>query len=109
MSNNNSPEDSGIDVKEDPDLSSMEKETVIRFANDEDKATVFSESNGIMRRLLQHPHADVTTERTVEGKTVAVRGEIPIDMLKITSTPRSSGSRSDIVSNNVSDSQKESE
>ena len=94
-------------VQEDPDLESMEKETIIRFANDEDTATIFSESNGIMRRLLQHPHADVTPERTVGDKTVAVKGEIPVDMLKIGSTPRSSGSRSEVVSNNVSDPQQE--
>lgn len=90
--------DTDFDVAEDSGLTAGEKETIIRFANDEDDASVFSEEHGIMKRLLDHPEADVEPDRRSDDGTVcAVRGAVPVDILKIGSTPRTTGSKSDVV------------
>ena len=86
------------DIREDPELTPTEKETMIRFSKTDGMATVYSESGGIMRRLMNHPEADVHPDRTIDGTVVAVRGEVPIGCLKVMANERKNGGQSEVVS-----------
>lgn len=48
-------------VEEDVPLSSVEKETTIRFSKVDDHASIYTEEAGLIRRLLRHPHFEVDT------------------------------------------------
>jgi hypothetical protein len=86
------------EIREDSDLTPGEKETMIRFSKTDGMATVYSESGGIMRRLMNHPEADVHPDRVMDGTVVAVRGEVPIGCLKIMANERKNGGHSTVVS-----------
>lgn len=81
-------------IREDSDLFPAEKETIIRFAKDEDKAHVFTENGGIARRLHAHPDADVEVVRWVDGHPVGATGTIPVNYIVVKGTPRNSASQS---------------
>jgi hypothetical protein len=110
-------------VGEDPDLEPIEKETSIGWTKDGSPTTaatqfdqhvahVLSEEAGISRRLLQHPHFDMTgirvndslgKGRNIEpdnfcgGKITAVRGYIPIGTVKLQKTCRSTSGHAPVV------------
>lgn len=99
-------------VEEDSTLSSVEKETTIRFAKDEDVASVFTEEAGLMRRLLQHPHFDVETVRLQSGREVApddfeegcitgVKGNIPVEAVVLQTSLRETSQHSAVVPESV--------
>lgn len=95
-----------------PDITTDERETSIRFAEREDTCIIFTESKPMLWRLMDH--SDVTAESLVayDGGSFAkveahenerediVRGKFraPLGLLKIGKTPRNSNSMSKIVS-----------
>jgi hypothetical protein len=100
-------------VGEDRNLNPEEKETVVRFAKDEDRATVFTAEAGIVRRLLQHPKFIPEEYRpeggrcvesaeeidTTEDRVVAVEGTVPTGTLKVRASSRDSSGHASVVSN----------
>jgi len=103
-------------VEEDTSLSSVEKETTIRFSKADDRASVYTEEAGLMRRLLRHPHFEVDALRVntdgAEGKQVApndfeqgsitgVGGSIPIEALVIQTSLRETSQHSALVPEGV--------
>jgi hypothetical protein len=110
-------------VGEDPRLKPFEKETHIGFTKDGSPTTaatrfdqhvarVFTEEAGISRRLLQHPHFEVTgirvkdslgDARSIEpdnfcgGKVTAVGGYVPIGTVKLQKRCRSTLGHASVV------------
>jgi len=110
-------------VAEDPRLEPIEKETNIGFTKDGSPTTaatrfdqhvarVFTEEAGISRRLLQHPHFEVTgirvndslgDARSIEpdnfcgGKVTAVGGYAPIGTVKLQKRCRSTAGHASVV------------
>ena len=99
----------------DPALSPSERETIFRFAADDDAVAFFTEEPGIGRRLIAHPHTTVSAVRVLqagathrkrpteyeEGDIVAVRGEAPVGVLKVGKSPRTTGGPAEVVSKDV--------
>ena len=103
---------------EDPDLLPCEKETTIRFAKDEDLATIHTDEPGIGRRLIAHPESTIS-ELTVringEGSrrhvapedvrpddaVVGLRCKLPVGALSVKHAPRKSNQHANVVSNKV--------
>jgi hypothetical protein len=105
-------------VAEDEGLMSGDKETIIKFAKSDQSIRVYSEEAGLMRRLLQHPNFDCETLRITTkdswGKRVdpddfeggvitGVDGWLPIGVLTIGTSTRSTSSHAEIVSERVLD------
>ena len=99
-------------VGEDATLFPAEKETTIRFAKDEDVASVFTEEAALMRRLLQHPHFHVEAVRLQSGSEVApndfqqgsitgVRGNIPVGGVVLQTSLRETSQHSAVVPERV--------
>jgi hypothetical protein len=86
------------DVREDPKLTPAEKETHYTSAKDQDHFRVFSEESGVMRRMIKHPDIDVNSGREVDGDVVAVRGTMPVSLLKVVKNPRNDTSHSETIS-----------
>lgn len=106
----------GDAVEEDVSLSSVEKETTIRFSKVDDRASIYTEEAGLMRRLLRHPHFEVDTLRVntddAVGKQVApsdfeqgsitgVDGSIPIEALVLQTSLRETSQHSALVPEGV--------
>jgi len=104
--------------RDDPRLAPEEKETTIRFAKDEDRATVHTDEAGIGRRLLAHPDAEVEELTVLDDDSVrrltpdevnddhapvGIRASIPIGTLSVRSSPRKSAQHSAVISNRVLD------
>jgi hypothetical protein len=103
-------------VEEDTSLTSVEKETTIRFSKSDDCASVYTEEAGLMRRLLRHPHFETDTLRVntddAVGKQVApndfekgsitgVDGNIPIEALVLQTSLRETSQHSALVPEGV--------
>ncbi|MFD1687596.1 hypothetical protein [Halobellus litoreus] len=102
-------------VREDPSLTPQEKETTIRFAKDEEHATVYTAEAGLARRLLAHPDADVRDVNVLEDdgtRTVApgevlgrdivgLRANVPVGALKVRVSARSTTGHAEVVSEEV--------
>jgi hypothetical protein len=103
-------------VAEDRKLTPQEKETILRFAKCDDRVFVYTEEGGIMRRLLQHPEFQlkslrVTTEDSWgkqvvpddfdEGSITGVDGWIPIGVLSLNTSSRTTSQHADVVSERV--------
>jgi len=98
-------------VEADPDLQPAEKETNIRFAWGDERATVFTAEPALVRRLLAHPERGDTSLIVADGDArpaleptehsgepiTGVSTEIPVGVLKIGGSPRSSGGHAEIV------------
>jgi len=109
---NYSPGDLVDLVREDTGLRPEEKETLIRFPKDRDRAVVYSAEAGIMRRLLAHPEFEVLDLETENGaevesvqqlhaaedSVVGVRGTIPIGAIKVSACSRSAAGHAEVVS-----------
>jgi hypothetical protein len=100
-------------VGEDPGLTSSEKETIIRWANPDEMAHIYSRQAGVIRRLLQHrlyevkelglydgsPKTATLDEATGSaGRVTAIWGFLPIGALKVQSSSRSSSAAHKVVS-----------
>jgi len=102
-------------VREHPDLTPAEKETTIRFAKGDDRATVYTAEAGLTRRLLAHPNAEVEDVNVLEnGGTrpvdlsevsgrdiVGVRASVPVGALKVRVSSRSAPGHAEVVSEEV--------
>ena len=75
-------------VREDPDLSKMEKETTIRFPKDRDHAVLFSAEGPIVRNSIRHPHVQIESHNVHEGSITSVRATLPIGLLLVKAEPR---------------------
>jgi hypothetical protein len=98
-------------VEADERLLPEEKETTIRFAWGDECASVFSAEPGIMRRLLAHPERrdtrlvltdgearpTVTPEEYAGLPISGVTTELPVGVLKIQPTARTTGGHATIV------------
>ena len=98
-------------VEADGRLLPEEKETTIRFAWGDDLADVFTAEPALMRRLLAHPERGrtglividgeerptVTPEEYAGGPIGGVTTELPVGVLKIQPTPRTTGGHANIV------------
>lgn len=88
-------------VREDPELDRESKTTSINFYKDDDRAIVFSDEAGIIRRLLQHPEAEpnITHMNINEDTEIhSYYGTIPTSCLKIMATPRKNSGHASVVS-----------
>jgi hypothetical protein len=85
------------EVTEDPDLGSNEKELNITVNKADDEFFVFTEIASVARHLLTRDDFNKQDERRVDGKIVAVKGTLPMGVLKIQQNERKYGSFSEIV------------
>jgi hypothetical protein len=103
-------------VEEDTSLTSVEKETTIRFSKVDDCASVYTEEAGLMRRLLRHPHFEVDSLRVntddavgkqvapndfEEGSITGVDGSIAIEALVLQTSLRETSQHSALVPESV--------
>jgi hypothetical protein len=103
-------------VEEDTSLTSVEKETTIRFSKADDSASVYTEEAGLMRRLLRHPHFEVDSLRVntddavgkqvapndfEEGSITGVGGSIPVKALVAQTSLRETSQHSALVPEGV--------
>lgn len=94
---------SEVDVGEDPDLGTSEKELVVRVNKADSKATANSEIGSCTRSLLQREDFDVRDRRVVDETIVSVTGELPIGAVTLSGNPRNSDGYSPIVKELVND------
>ena len=101
--------------RDDAALSAAEKETLFRFARDDERVTFYTEQAGIGRRLIAHPKStiDRLTVRIDNARRqispskydneviTGVGGSIPIGVLKIQKSGRDSGTHVDVVTDAV--------
>jgi len=85
-------------ITEDPQLASHEKETTMRINKQEEKIIIFSEIASMIRGLLKRDDFEVIEKRTVDGDTVAVKGKLPLGVLKIQQNERKHGKYANVVS-----------
>lgn len=91
------------DVAADPALAPEEKELIIRVNKGEDRITVYSEIPSTVRHLLNRTDFEKCDVRTVDGSIVAVRGTLPLGVLKIQRSEREYGSYSKIITEHEGD------
>jgi hypothetical protein len=103
-------------VAEDQKLTPDEKETVFRFAKDEDTVGIYTEEGGLMRRLIQHPKFRLESLRTVTketwgkhvdpddfnaGSITGVDGWAPVSVLSLKTSSRKTSQHAAIVPDRV--------
>jgi len=104
-------------VAGDPDLTRAERETTLRFADDQDVAHVHSASPGVVRRLLAHDHVRVSAVTVhdgegiqtvdaaevvdVDGEIVSLRATLPVGAIGVKSVPRKTNQSAEVVSGGV--------
>jgi len=86
-----------MNVTTDPDLSPEERETVIQWADDEDRLHIFTEMAAIGRWLHKHPDAEVTSTREKDGQIVATVARLTVGALKLSGHPRKSTTPSSVT------------
>jgi hypothetical protein len=102
-------------VREDPGLTTQEKELSITTAKDQDYCRVYSEIGSITRRLLCHQHVRIEEVRISDddrfgarfdwdewkadqGPITGVKAYVPVGLVKIGAKPRSNNQLNRIVS-----------
>lgn len=110
------PELDAGEVRSDPKLKTADQEVTLRFAQDEEVATVTSDIPSVTRDLLHHPEFTVEWVRVLrqngrsatvspdsyeeeEGPIVAAKGTAPIGTLKVLASSRSENWPALVVSN----------
>jgi hypothetical protein len=103
-------------VAEDRRLEPEEKETTLHFVKAEDRVWVYTEERGLMRRLLQHPEFRLGSLRVVtedswveysdpddfnEGSITGVDGWVPIGVLSLKTSSRTTSQHAAIVPDRV--------
>lgn len=107
------------EIKSDPGLRAHQRETIIRFNDAEDVATVYSENLSVMRSLRKHPKYNLNELRVTDENRFGVRifpgdfeddglitgmeGHMPIGCIKISYPGRADNYPSGVVSNTVDD------
>lgn len=89
------------DVAENSDLTPEEKETNVTFDKRDDVAKVFTAEAGIMRRLIQHPEADIVSCVERGGSVVGLNAELPVGCISIKASPRKHGGHANVVTSSV--------
>jgi len=79
-----------LEAGEDSRLTAAEKETTIRWANDQDRLHIASEQRAVIRWLRQNPHFDRTWRRLTDGQVVAISGTLPVGAMLLKGKPRKS-------------------
>jgi hypothetical protein len=109
------PEKASEFAQTDPELSAEEKEFTIGCTKKEEEARLHTNISSQIRRALTHSHIDVdeisvynkddgvVRQMSVEdfdggGIIVGLQAHLPMEMIKIRSTPRSSRSYANIIS-----------
>jgi hypothetical protein len=102
-------------VREDPQLTTREKELSITTAKDQDCCRVYSEIGSITRRLLGHQHVGIEEVRVSDddrfgarfdwdgwkadqGPITGVKAYVPVGLVKIGAKPRSNNQLNRVVS-----------
>jgi hypothetical protein len=85
-------------VREDPDLSRMEKETILRFAKDQDRATLHTDNGALVRRAIRHPRVKIETHNVHEGSITSIRATLPIGLVSISGKPRKDSGQASVIS-----------
>ncbi len=103
-------------VNEDEKLGAIEKETRLLFSKSDDHVELYTEEGGLMRQLLQHPEFRLEKLRVVtedswgqyvdpddfDGGTITgVDGWVPIGVLSLKTSSRSTSQHAAIVSERV--------
>ena len=90
MSDPDTDEDTQLEYGSDPDLSSEEKETTIRIANDIETMHIASEQRVVVEWLDHHPHFVEDERRITDGRLVGIIGTLPVGCLQLKGFPRKS-------------------
>jgi hypothetical protein len=85
-------------VKEAPDLSPMEKETVLTMPTDMDMALFSSEVSTTIKWFLSIEESVIEDYQTEGGAVVAVKGRVPKGNIKLQGSARKSNVESQMVS-----------
>lgn len=102
----------------DTSLTRAERETTLRFAEREPTAQFYTAERGLMNRILAHPAAAVDHVNVLDepgsthaeplplaeydgGPVVGVEATLPVGLLKIQKTPRSTTEHATIISKTV--------
>lgn len=103
-------------VKEDSTLEPVEKETTIYFSKVDDRASIYTEEAGLIRRLLCHPHTSIDSLRVNTddamgvhvapndfsgGSVTGVDGTLPIESLVFQTSLRETAQHSAVVPEGV--------
>jgi len=87
-----------LEARDDPDLWPAEKEVIVRWARDEDRARIFAEQSTVVEWLHRHPEYRVVETRTGEnGVLHSTRGTLPVGCLKFSGTSRSSNATARVL------------
>ena len=85
-------------VREDPDLSRVEKETILRFAKDQDRATLHTDNGALVRRAIRHPRVRIESHNVHEGAITSIRATLPIGLVSISGKPRKDSGQASVIS-----------
>ena len=85
-------------VASDPKLGAKEREFTLRFATDEERATVHTEIPSVMRALLSREDVEILRERQHEKQIVAVKATVPIGAVKVQQEARNNNHAAPVVS-----------
>lgn len=86
-----------LPVREDPELTPEEKETLIGFAKSDDELRVHSEHAAIVRWLRDHPAYHEEGRRVKDGVLHATTGRLPVGAVKLSGHPRDNSRPSTVV------------
>lgn len=100
-------------VGEDPELTPLEKETIIKWSKGDREATIFTDTGSLTRRLLRHPLFETEWIRVntanawgrkmslteySQGRITAINGQFPIGAVKLQSASRSDSAICKVIS-----------
>lgn len=87
-----------IDVSEDPDLESHEKDLTLTTTKTEDGFTSHTDVATIARWFIKHPAVEVYRWRERDGECVGCTARLPRGLVKLQAKPRQSDRFSGLVS-----------
>ena len=85
-------------VRERPDLSKKEKETIIRIEKGQDHAVVDSFEGSVMRNAIKHPHVEIEDHNVRDGSITSVSATLPVGLFLVKGEPRNSSGHSRVFS-----------
>lgn len=88
---------SEVEARDDPDLRPAEKEVIVRWARDEDRARIFAEQSTVVEWLHRHPEYRVEATRSEDGVLYSTKGTLPVGCLKFSGTSRSSDATGQVL------------
>jgi hypothetical protein len=88
---------SEVRARDDPDLAPAEKEVIVRWARDEDRARIFAEQSTVLEWLHRHPEYRVEATRSEDGVLYSTEGTLPVGCVKFSGTSRRSDATSRVL------------